>query len=164
MLTFTSISTGLTSIFYFLAGLTALRSWLKNKFYLSGYFVIFLIAFGFQQLSFSLASGLISLDVRVNAWFWAIAHVFMFISLCYFIRVPLRMSFPRLEKLIFKISLVYAAIGSLIIFLNVPQVTAKLESNGVYLFKVPTASIMVIVSFTTLAMLFSAITLLRAFF
>ncbi|MBI4101725.1 MAG: hypothetical protein HY443_02050 [Candidatus Nealsonbacteria bacterium] len=164
MLTFTSISTGLTSIFYFLAGLSAWRSWQKSKFYLSGYFVIFLLAFGVQQMLFSLASGPISLDIRINAWLWAAAHLFMFISLCYFIRVPLRMSFPKLEKTIFKIAIVYAVIGSFVLFLNAPQLTAKLEPNGVYLFKVPPVSVLVIVSFTTLTMLFSAITLLRAFF
>src|SRR3989344_3388227 len=164
MLTFTSISTGLTSLFYFLAGFTALRAWLKNKYNLSGYFVIFLLAFGFQQMFFSLASGSVSLDAKVNVWLWAIAHLFMFISLCYFIRVPLKMSFPRLEKLIFKASLLYSAIGLAVLFMNAPQVTAQLEANGVYLFKVPLMSTLVIVIFTTLTMVFSAATLLKAFF
>lgn len=164
MLTFTAISTGLTSIFYFLAGLSALRSWLKSRFYLSGYFVIFLLAFGLQQMFFSLASGPISLDIKVNAWFWASAHIFMFVSLCYFIRVPLRMSFPKIEKTVFRIAVIYALVGLAIIFTNASQVDARLEPNGVYLFKVPQASVLVIVSFTTLTMLFSAITLLRAFF
>jgi len=154
MFTITSISTGLTSLFFLLSGLRLYFSWRKQKTFLLKSFAIFLIFFGLQQLFFSLSTGPISIDRTVNVWLWAIAHVFMFIGISYFLRFPLYIRFPRFEKLIFRIAILYSIVGMAIIFYNMSKVETVLTQSGVYIFKVPVMVGLTIGIFTTICLLF----------
>lgn len=155
MFTITSISTGLTSLFFLSSGLRLYFSWRKRKTFLLKYFVVFLISFGFQQLFFSLSTGLVSMNQTVNVWLWAIAHVFMFIGISYFLRFPLYIRFPRFEKPIFRIAVLYSIIGMAVIFYNMSKVETVLTEANVYIFKVPVMVGLTIGIFTTICLLFS---------
>lgn len=155
MLTITSISTGITSLLFFLGGIRLYLSWYKTRTPLLKFFTIFLFSFGFQQLFFSLGTGIISLDISVNRWLWGVAHIFMFIGISYFIRFPLSIRFVRFEKTIFKIAIAFSIIGITIIFLNVPKVSGELMANGVYTFGVPSIAGATIGIFTTICLLLS---------
>jgi len=155
MFTITSISTGLTSLFFLLSGLRLYFSWRKKKTFLLKSFAIFLIFFGFQQLFFSLGTGLVSMNPTVNIWLWAMAHVFMFIGISFFLRFPFYIRFPRFEKLAFRIAILYSIIGASILFYNMSKVEAFLFDNGVYIFKVPAIAGLTIGTFTTICLLFS---------
>jgi len=155
MFTITSISTGLTSLFFLLSGLRLYFSWRKQKTFLLKSFAIFLIFFGLQQLFFFLGTGPVSLDQTVNVWLWAIAHIFMFVGISYFLRFPLYIRFPRFEKLIFKIALLYSVVGMAIIFYNMSKVETILTESQVYIFKVPAMAGLTIGIFTTICLLFS---------
>lgn len=152
MLTVTSLSTAVTSLLFFVGGIRIYFSWRKEKSNLLKFFAIFLIAFGFQQLFFSLGAGVVSLDAKVNGWFWWIAHIFMFVGISYFIRFPLSIRLVRFEKIIFNIAKVYSVIGSIILFLNLPNVDSYLMENGIYIFVVPAMSGAVIGIFTTICL------------
>ncbi len=160
MLTITSISTGITSLFFFVAGAKVYLSWQKEKTALLKFFMVFLLAFGVQQLFFSLAAGLVSLSSQTNVILWAVAHIFMFIGISYFILLPVSLRIPRLEKLIFKMAVVLSAIGIVVIFLNIPSTKVQLLSNNVYLFIVPAVSGATIGIFTTICLIFSFFVLL----
>jgi len=164
MLTFTAISTGVTSVFFLFSGLLSYRAWLKNKTYFTEYFTIFLLTLSIQQGFFSLASGALGVNPPVNSIIWAVAHIFMFVSIAYLIRIPLRMAFPKLENKVIKVILIYAVIGLGVIFWSSQGVGHKLLSNGVYLFEVPKPAVITIVGFTTPTMLFTAIVFLLIFF
>ncbi|MDD2696919.1 MAG: hypothetical protein PHE52_02045 [Candidatus Pacebacteria bacterium] len=164
MLTYTTISTGATSIFFLFSGLLTYRVWLKNKTYFTEYFSIFLLALSIQQGFFSLASGVLGVNPLANSLLWAVAHIFMFISIAYLIRIPLRMALPKLENIVTKIIWIYAIIGLAVIFLSSFGVEHKLLDNGVYLFKVPFPAVITIIGFTTPTMLFTAIVFLWLFF
>mgnify|MGYP001610326663 FL=1 len=124
------------------------------------FFVIFLLSFGFQQLFFSLGSGLVSSSSQVNVMLWAVAHIFMFIGISYFILLPVSLKIPRLEKLIFRIAIGLSVIGIAIIFLNTPITRGELLPNNVYQFIVPAMSGAVIGIFTTICLIFSFIVIL----
>lgn len=155
MLTITSVSTGITSLLFFLGGIRLYFSWRKSRTPLLKFFTIFLLAFGFQQLFFSLGTGILSLSMSVNGWLWGIAHVFMFIGISYFIRFPLSVRLRRFEKVIFRIAAVYSVIGAVALFWHVPKLEGHLMENGVYIFVVPAAAGAVIGIFTTICLLLS---------
>lgn len=157
MFSYTSLSTGITSLFFFIAGLQVISSWLKTKSALVKYFAIFLFSFSLQQLFFSLGTGFLTLNITINSYLWAGAHIFMFVSISYFIRIPLHAYSVRLEKIVFILSLAYAAIGSAVLFLNVSNVGGYLAENRIYIYEVPSLSIAVIVIFTTITLLFAAV-------
>jgi len=164
MLTITSISTAFVSLFFLVAGIRVYHSWHKEKSPLLKFFTVFLFSFGIQQLFFSLGSGLVSLSSEINVFFWAIAHVFMFIGISYFILLPIRLTIPRLEKIIFRIALGLSALGTAILFLNIPATKGELLANNVYLFVVPAISGAAIGIFTTICLIFSFIVILRGSF
>lgn len=160
MLTITSISTSFVSLFFLLAGIKVYYSWQKDKSPLLKFFTIFLLSFGFQQLFFSLGSGLVSSSSQVNVILWAIAHIFMFVGISYFILLPVSLKMAHLEKLIFRIAICLSLIGIVIIFLNTPQTRGELLPNNVYLFVVPALSGAAIGIFTTICLVFSFIVIL----
>ncbi|MDO8524299.1 MAG: hypothetical protein Q7R99_01560 [bacterium] len=162
MLTITSISTSFVSLFFLLTGTKVYYSWQKEKSPLLKFFSIFLFSFGFQQLFFSLGSGLLSSSSQINVILWAIAHIFMFIGISYFILLPVSLKIPRFEKLIFKVAIVLSIVGIAIIFLNIPNTSTQLLSNNVYLFIVPAMSGAAIGIFTTVCLVFSFVILLIA--
>lgn len=163
MLTITAISTGITSILFFVGGVSVYSSWRRTKQPDIKFFSIFLISFGFQQLFFSLGTGPASDSPVISNWLWAIAHIFMFIGISYFLRFPVRIRFPRLEKLIFKITIFYSIIGSLIIFYSIPKVEPFLLENGVYNWKVPPLAGATIGIFTTVCLLLSLVIFARGY-
>lgn len=155
MLTITSVSTGITSLLFFIGGIHLYFSWKTTRSPLLKYFAIFLFSFGFQQLFFSLGTGILSLDMSVNGWLWGIAHVFMFVGISYFIRFPLNIRLVRFEKLFFRIAIAFSIIGIGVIFWNVPKLEGGLLANGVYIFLVPAMAGAVIGIFTTICLLLS---------
>lgn len=100
------------------------------------YFYLFLLYFGTQQVFFSLATGAIGY-YSINIWFWAIAHVFMFLALISFVRFLVNIQSYKKEKLIANLVIAYSIIGTVIIFYNTQFVNAYLAPNGVYIMKVP---------------------------
>lgn len=154
MFSITSLSTGVTSIFFFLAGFAVLRSWQKDKGnVLLKYFLVFLFGIAFQQLFFSLSTGSITLNPRVNAYLWAVAHITMFTYLSFFLRLPFRVHFPRLEKPVFFAAIFYSLIGGSILLLNAPQINSYLLENGIFIFEIPSLSVKIIVIFTVVCLL-----------
>ena len=155
MITITSIITGITSLFFLLSGLRTYVSWRKQKNLLLKFFTIFLIFFGIQQMFFALGTGPFSGDPLISNWLWAIAHIFMFIAISYFIRFPIRLRFPHLEETIFKLAIFFSIIGIMIIFYSIPEVEPYLLENGIYNWKVPPLAGATIGIFTTISLLFS---------
>ncbi len=137
MITLTSISTGITSLVFFLIGLRVFFSWRKTRLPEMKFFSIFLISFGFQQLFFSLGTGPASGNPTLSNLLWLIAHIFMFIGISYFIRFPIRTKFPNLETVIFRVTILYSIIGMLVLFYSLPEVEPFLLEGGVYNWKVP---------------------------
>jgi len=84
---------------------------------------------------------------------------FMFIGLSYFIRFPLAIQLPRLEKTIFTASVLYSitGIGYFLLTAARPAVDSKLLTNNVFIYIVPATHTAIIVIFTTLLMLTSLI-------
>ncbi len=155
MITITSIITGITSLFFLLSGLGVYVSWRKKKMPLLKFFTIFLVSFGIQQMFFALGTGPFSEDPLISNWLWAIAHIFMFIGISYFIRFPLRIRFPNLEKTIFKLAAFLSIIGMLILFYSIPKLEPYLLENGIYNWKVPPLAGATIGIFTTVSLLLS---------
>jgi len=154
MLTITTTSTGLTAIIFFIIGLTLYRAWKKEM--ASGdlkLFSFFMIYFGFQQFFFSIATGLLANNPSASNWLWAIAHIFMFLGIAYFLRFTLRMKSLTMEKRIFKIVLAISAIGEGILIYNVPKLEPFLLDNLIYNWEVPPMAGATIGIFTTISLL-----------
>jgi len=157
MLPITVISTSITSLLFFVASGVVFVAWRKQKSASLYYFLIFLVSFGFQQLFFALAAGPASGKTLVSNILWAAAHLFMFLGISYFLRFPVSVRLHRLEKIIFKLTFIYSAVGTVIIFLSASQVKPFLLESGVYNWKVPVFVGATIGIFTTLCLLFAFI-------
>jgi hypothetical protein len=157
MITVTFISTSLTSLFFLLAGISVYVSWRKQRNTLLKFFAIFLILFGVQQLFFALGTGPAALNPEVSNWLWAIAHIFMFIAISYFLRFALHLRLPSLEKPIFFLTILYSIIGIVVLFYNAPNLEPFLLENGVYNWQVPALAGAVIGIFTTVCLVFSLV-------
>jgi len=154
MFTITFLITSMTSLFFLISGYTVLLSWKKHKNDLTKFFSIFLIGFGFQQAFFSLATGPLANTPGSN-WAWAYAHIFMFIAISYFLRFPVRLRMPHLEEPIWRATILYSIVGTIILFLNIPKIKPFLLYNGIYNWEVPPQAGAVIGIFTTACLLFS---------
>ena len=156
MLTITSISTGLTSLIFLLCGVHLYFSWKKKKEdILLRVFMVLLLSIGFQQMFFSLGSGLFVRDVLASNVSWWMAHIFMFLGLGYFVRFPLRVKFPEKERMILKIVIIYSVIGATILLFHVPQIVPLFMENAVFNWQVPALAGATIGIFSTLIALFS---------
>jgi len=155
MITITFISTGITSFLFFLTAAGVYAAWRKQKASSVYYFLIFLISFGFQQLFFSLGTGPAAKNPLLSNLFWAAAHIFMFLGISYFLRFPVSIRFPRLEKIVFRLTILYSVIGMPILFFSIPQVEPFLLESGVYNWKVPALAGVTIGIFTTVCLLFA---------
>ena len=156
MITITFISTSITSLLFLVAGISVFLSWRRQKKNLLKIFTIFLICFGVQQFFFALGVGPFALNFLVSNWLWAIAHVFMFVAITYFIRFPISLRFSTAtEKIIFRIAMAYSILGSLILFSQISKVKPLLLENGVYNWQVTPPAGAVIGIFTTACLLFS---------
>ncbi|MFH1643040.1 MAG: hypothetical protein ABH967_00125, partial [Patescibacteria group bacterium] len=155
MITLTSISTLITSLFFLISGYSVFSSWKKNNNDLSKFFSVFLLGFGFQQLFFSLATGYFANNPLASNWAWAIAHIFMFTAISYFLRFPIRLRFPNMEKSVWKATILYSIIGTIILFLNIPKIKPFLLGNGIYNWEVTPQAGATIGIFTTICLLFS---------
>lgn len=155
MLTITFISTSITSLFFFISGYSVFLSWKKNRNDLSKFFAVFLLGFGFQQLSFAIATGPFANNPLASNWAWAIAHLFMFGAISYFLRFPMRLRFPKLEQPVWKATVLYSIVGTIILFLNIPKIKPFLLENGLYNWEVTPQAGAVIGIFTTACLLSS---------
>jgi hypothetical protein len=159
MITYTSISTGIASIIFFIMGLRVFYSWAREKSYSMKHFTIFLLGIALQQMFFSFGTGLLAVGTRTSGYLWAAAHIFMFISLNSLIRISLYLVFSdlekRLEDVLLGLSALYSVIGTIIIFLSVPQFQSSITENRIFISGTPILTTFVIVVFTTISLLFS---------
>lgn len=156
MFTITSISTGITALFFLAAGLSTFTSWKKRKEPLFKFFFLFFLFFGIQQIFFSLGTGVFSKNPTASNLAWVIAHVFMFLAISNFIRFPMQIRYPQSEKIVFKLALIASTIGAIILFYKLPEVKPFLLENGVFNWIVPSLSGAVIGIFTSVCLLFSS--------
>lgn len=134
----TAISTAITALAFYFASAKIHQVWIKNKKRNKSlnYFYLFLFYFGTTQVFFSLATGAIGY-YATNIWFWAIAHVFMFLALISFVRFIANIQAYKKEKIVVNLAIVYSIIGIIVVFYNAQFVNAYLALNGVYIMKVP---------------------------
>ncbi len=156
MFTITSISTGITSLFFLISSISTFRSWRKNKDPLFLSFFYFFFFFGIMQFMLSLATGIFSQNTSASNACWMIAHVFVFLAISNFIRFPIHIKYPQLEKKVFGFALAISAIALSILYLKLPEVKPFLLDNGVYNWIIPSLSGATIGITVSISFIFSA--------
>lgn len=154
-MTLTTIATGITSAIFLISGCRVWSVYKKERspfaLFLSGFFLFFFL----QQLFFFLGTGLLTDDPGINSILWVIAHVFMFAGISVFIRLPLRIKFPKIEKKVFLSAVTYSILGSLFLLYSAPGVDPKVLESNIFFFEVPTVPGAVIGIFTTISLIFA---------
>ncbi len=79
---------------------------------------------------------------------YAISHVFLFLSIAIFLRVPLRFVLPKKEKVIFYTAFSFAILASVLLFGNLPLPEATVD--GLTKWNIPDSIAGITATFTTI--------------
>lgn len=158
MFSITTSSTAVNAIIFFALGITLYSSWRKEK---KGeelkFFSIALTAFGMQQLFFAIGTVFGTNNPTASTWFWATAHLFMFIGISYLLRFAMRIRSMRREGQFFKFVIALSIVGELILIISRPSVQPfYLPQNNIFNWTVPAlpGATIGIVTLITLAITF----------
>jgi len=158
----TVLSSAIAALIFFASGLSVLIAWRRQRMPYLKSFAIFFIAFAFQLLFISLATGLFSIGSRIDIWFWLIGHMFMFIGVSYFVRFAVQIRFPYLglTRIVFGLILFFSLISLIILSLNVSKMDCYFTEQGIHKFRVPLVSSITIGVFTAVSFLSSFVLLI----
>lgn len=135
----------------FIGGAIIFSSWQGSRNPLIGSFCLFFLGFGVMHIFLVLGIYLSTFNPSLASIFYLIAHTVLFFTLAFFLRVPINLIVPKIEKPLFSIAVLAAFISVLIISLNPPLPTAT--SQGIINWNVPDQSMKTIGTFTGLTLL-----------
>jgi len=147
----TILGPGIITVLMFLGGAIIFASWRKSKSPLVGYFCIFFFGFGAMHIFLTTGIYLSVSNPPLAGIFYTIAHFILFITLVFFLRLPIKLTIPKMEKTLFYILLLAALISTVIISTNIPLPTATPED--IIDWNVPEQSVKAIGAFTGVAFL-----------
>jgi len=127
MVNLSVISMAVSAIFLLAGGYTTYRSWQKKKDRLLQYFAIFFLGYGVMHLLLSLGAFFSSGSSSLAGVLYVIAHFFLFTTTAFFLRLPLKLLIPKLEKPVFYIVLAGAFLSTFMILREIP---APFFANG----------------------------------
>ena len=127
MVNLSVISMAVSAIFLLAGGYAVYKSWQKKKDRLLQYFAIFFVGYGVMHSLLSLGAFFSSGSSSVAGVLYVIAHFFLFTTTAFFLRLPLRLLAPKLEKPVFYVVLVGAFAATTMILREIP---APFFANG----------------------------------
>lgn len=155
MFTITSLSTTFTSLIFFSFGVYLYFTWRRKEEIFLEYLTVFLLSIGFQQMFFALGSSVFANNFFASNFSWWTAHIFMFLGMTYFVRLPLTIKFPKKEKTILRVVIIYSTVGAIVLFSQIFKVRPVLFANNAFNWRVPGLAGGTIGIFTSLVSLFS---------
>ncbi len=143
----------LTGIIMAIGGAFIYSSFVKSRDNVYLYFS--LSFFGYSIMHFFLALGAYfsGINPETAGIMYPISHVFLFLAIALFLRVPLKMVLPNKEKKIFIFALILAIAGSFLLFSELPLPVAT--DQGLTAWNIPDQIAAVVGTFTTLMLLFA---------
>jgi len=151
----TAISLGITAIVMLLAGRITYPSFKKTKDRLLGYFCVFFFGFGIMHIFLAVGGYFSGINSQIAGILYLIAHYILFFTLATFLSFPTVITFPKLEKPLFYVLLFLALLSSAGISLHPPLPTAT--PSGLTMWNVPPATMKIVVSYTTIALVAAVI-------
>ncbi|MDO8524667.1 MAG: hypothetical protein Q7R99_03490 [bacterium] len=120
MVNLSVISMAVSAIFLLAGGYATYRSWQKKKDRLLQYFAIFFLGYGVMHVLLSLGALFSSSNSSLAGILYVTAHFFLFTTTAFFLRLPLRLLIPKLEKSVFYVVLVGAFLATIMILREIP--------------------------------------------